>query len=755
MKFLFTFLVGMLSVSCSFAQYQFSLTLLDNKGAPLPNKAVSFIEVNTFERMVFKTDGTGHLNMVFDHGKEWACNVGEMYNCLRVKTDGRGAGSNTLTYDLQAYQRENRIAPDRRKMTFEEVPQKLRAMNPPASSYESIIRVVLANKTEEVFPNVPVTLTCYATLKKYTTVTNHKGEAFFEVPNSQEYEIDVDEVNGISYVDIDDRSRASSIFLLYEKRRFTEKEVDGCTEQQFTADIVPSSSHAKVTMTIYQDGQKAINEPVYLRTNKSSKMYKATTNKEGVVCFMLPIKNTYLVDFTFQKDASVIDLTKVKGLAQQNRSIDYVPDPRLQNIEKLIPRVKDLVSYDIESFLSEQYPSPTNDVELFLKWGNKFNASSKEAIVEIGFKVRDRKAGESYPKNFMFVVDVSGSMASDDRLELVKNSLIEIVKKSNTTDQMGLVIFSDDGTLVFPPKVMTDKQALTEIIKVLQPTGGTNISSGLLLGLETLSKMKKEGFVNRLVLLTDGYGGDNVIEILKNVKPYVDGGIQISAIGVGPDFNEALLSQLSTAGGGLMHMAGDPTNLKNAFFKEFEGCTNPIGDKVKLEVTFNKELIYRQLIGYNNVKSTSGKVEVDVPQLFPNLQKMALAKFDVINCTQEIEKQPLIVKLTYTDGKTKAIKVVEKKIYPEWTTATGALDMQLDKKQKKILMVAIANQCMKNMANSYEAGDKKSAEAAIRSGVDQINTLFPAGKPAEMETLMLKLNEYVTVFEDMKRIKIH
>ena len=755
MKPILTLAVCVFFLFAAKAQFQFSLTVLDTKGKPVVGQSVSFIEKSTFERLNFKTDASGVVSTVFDHGKEWACTVGEMYSCFDLPTPTRGASTRTITYDLKRYERENRITPDRRTITFEQVPQRLRAVSPPASSYETVVRVVLSSKTEEVFPNVPVRLTCFATKKQYTTTTNNKGEAIFEVPISQDYEVDVDDIDGITYVDLDNRSMVTSVQMLYEKKRFTEKDDNGYTVQTLPKDIKPSSSHAQVTLTIMKEGEKDAGEMVYIRTSKSSKMYKAVTDAEGKVTFMLPVKNTYLVDFTFQKDAGVINLSKVQGLASKSQTIEYVVDERLANVESLIPRVKDLVELDVESFLNLQYPAPTDDVELFLKWGNKFNASSKEAVVEIGFRVRDRKAGETFPKNFMFVVDVSGSMASDDRLEMVKNSLIEIVKNANVSDQMGLVIFSDDAQLVFPPKQMKDKQALIELIKVLTPTNGTNIYSGLNLGLEQLMATKKEGYVNRLVLLTDGYGGDDVTTTVTTAKNYVAKGLQISAIGVGPDYNEALLTQLASVGGGLLQMAGDPAKLQTAFLKEFEGNTNPIGDKVKIEMTFNDQLVYRQLIGYANEKVSTGKVQFEADQLFPNLQKVGLAKFDIINSTPEIEKQPLVVTMTYTDVKTKQQKVVKKEIYPEWSTATGLLDMTLDKNQKKIMMVAIANQCMKQMANAYEAGNKTEAEKAINDGVRQINLLFPNGAPVEMLDLMQKLNAYTTAFQTMKSIKVH
>ena len=752
MKTIFTALFALLCAHiCAQGTFRYQLEVRDNQGHAKGNVPVIFIEKNTFEQLKLKTDAGGKLNVTFDHGDVWVGSVGEMYNCLLVENKGmRGEGSELITYDLKSYERENRLLPDRRTFTFEQVPQTLRAVAPPTSGYESIVCIKLVSGTEEVFPNIPVTLTCFELKQQFTTKTNNKGEAIFQVPVSNDYEVDVNNIPSLSYIDLDNRSKLTTITLPFQKNAFSEKTVEGFITQQLPANPKPSSSHGKVSLTILKNGEPIANEPVFLRMSKSAQRYKGTTNEKGEVVFMLPLRNKFLVDFLFQHDAAVIDLSRMQGFAESSQTIHYKPDPRLEHIEQFIPKAKDIIDYEIESFVNAQYPEPTNDVELFLKWGSKFNASSKEAVVEIGFKVKSSPGANPTARQLQFVVDVSGSMASDDRLELVKNTLVELIGKLGPKDEIGIVVFDDMANMVWPMQPVTDKQTLITLIKMLSPRGGTNSYNGLKMGFEELAKKRKPGTVGRVILLTDGYCSVPPEQTIELANGFVKKGIQISAIGVGTDYNQALLSQLASVGGGLMQMAGDPEQIQKAFLKELNNMITPIGEKVKLEIIYNDAIVYRQLIGYPNEVVSNGKVTVDIEHLFPGLQKMALAKFDIINSTPEIEKKPVIARMTYTDVKTNQSRTVEKKLYPEWTTATGAMDMTLDKNHKKILAIAIANQSLKTMANSFEAGKQDGAQAAAQSGIDQIKRLFPDANLVEVEALVDELQKYVSMFEQQK-----
>jgi hypothetical protein len=727
------------------SDFTYSLSVTDTKGAPKTGLPVSFIEKGNYERIEKVTDVSGKLTMHFDHGQEWSVSIGDMADYAEIRTPGSGSGSAQVTYDLVSYERRRRLLPDRRSISFTRIPQNIPPGTMPNAA-ESVVRIILENKQKAVFPNVPVVLTCFAAKKQYTASTNSAGEAIFLVPVKSDYEIDVDGIESIRYADLGERPGIKTITLLYEKRQFTEKTTNGYKEQAFKPGIVASSSHARVELHILRGGSPLANEPVYLRTVKSSDMYRAKTDASGTVIFMLPVKGKYLVDLTFQRDAGVVDLSRVEGIANMSVTVDYKPDPRLEYVEDFIPRVRDLVDYDIESFLDAQYPEPQQDVELFMKWGNKFNASSKESLLEIGFKVKRSAGNGGVPKNLSLVVDISGSMSSEDRLELVKRNLTAIISKLSSVDRVSLVVFDHAATLAYPSTLMSDKKPLLDIIAMLRPGGGTNIYNGLVLGLEEMMKNRSPKYASRLILLTDGYCSVEPGVTIAKAKEYIAEGAQISTIGVGTDYNKALLSMLASTGGGELEMAGSAETIDKAFQKAFGKIVSPVGENVRLEVLYNDRIVYRQLFGYANEKVSPGKMQVAFDHLFPGLEKMALVKFDIINSSQEIEKQPVKARLVYTDVATKKEKIVEKELYPVWTTATGELDMSLDRNHKKVLATAIANQSLKNMANAFEAGDREGAEKAARSGMDQIAKLFPGATPPDLENLIKELSGYVSVF---------
>lgn len=742
-------LAAMCCIPIANTQINYHLQVVNNQGQAAGNLSVRFVESTTFERIEKKTNAAGILDMVFDHGELWIGSVGDMTNCLWVEAGGKGNARNHLTYDIEEWKRENRILPDRSTIVFKKTPQKIPSMTPPDASH-CLLKVALKDREGKPQANIPVSMTCFKLAEQFTATTNALGECIFMVPNKNDYEIDVADIPSMDWADFGNESLARTAFITYEKKAFTETKTGKYTVQTIPAGIKPSSSHAHVSLTIRKNGSPIANEPVYLKTVGGPIKYKGKTDQQGKVVFMLPLKTKYVVDFTFQRDAEALDLSRMKGFATMSKTINYTPDPRLENIESFIPRVKDLVALNVNDFVTAQYPSSENEVNLFLKWGNKFNASSKEAVLEVGFKVNAKNKKVSIPKNLFFVIDVSGSMSNENRLELLKNTLIEMISRMNSQDRIGIVAFDDNLYNVLPSQFITNKTAICDVIRALQPRGGTNISIGFEEGLKQLEANKKPNMVNRLILLSDGYGGDEPELSINLAKSYAAKGLQISAIGVGYDYNAALLEQLATIGGGTMQMAGDPTHYSQAFLKTFDGAIDPIGTDVKLEILFNDQIVYRQLLGYENAKVNAGKVTVDVDHLFPGLQKMALVKMDIINSTPAIEQQKVVARMTYTDPVSNKQKVVEKELHPEWSTATGLLDMTLDMNHKRMMAVAIVNQSMKLMAERFASGDKTGAEKAANGGVAQIQKLFPQAIPADLKGLFEKLQEYVSVFEQLR-----
>ncbi len=753
-----TLFIFLLFASATQAQiaFEYALTVHNNQGKPEANRDVVFIETSTYERIALKTNAAGLLNYTFSHGDEWAVTVGEMRNCIILKTKDGGKSSRTMTYDVAYYKRETEARPDRRTIAFKVVEQKLAATAKNGTN-DAVLIIVLQDQKGIKYPNIDVALTCYATKTQYKTKTNANGQAVFQVPLSNNYDVDIDGVECLNFIDLDNRATTMTQTMLFQKRNFTETVKDGYITQSIPANAEPSSSHARIKLQVNGGKNGGIKEDIYLRMLKSNKVYKAKTDDNGSVTFMLPVKAKYMVDFTYQKDADVLDLSQVKGIGFQNRYVTYVPDPRLENIENFIPKVANLILYDVQNFVDAQYPEPvTGDIDFYLKWGNKFNAESKEALLEVGIKTRSKLVRKNTtPLNLCFVIDKSGSMAGYDRIDQLKTSLIKFISQLNSTDIVSIVVFDHQSVVAFPAQQLGDKKKVTDIIYTIQASGGTVIYDGMVKGFDEVLKNVSPKYVSRLILLTDGYDSYPPEQVVGKAKEYIKKGIELSAIGVGTDYNQPLMAQLASAGGGLLHFAGEGDNIDKAFQQEMESILYPMAKQATLELLYDNKLVYRQLYGYENEKVTAGNMQLKIDHLFPGLNKLGLVKFDLIEATKEIEKKPVVVRLKYTDIVTGKPVSLEKSIALEWTEATGKLDLTIDKEHKMMMAVAIVNQSLKTMANSYEAGDKAAAEQSVKSAIDQLTKLFPDAKPQELNTLIGKLKEYVKAFEDMRAMKIH
>ena len=747
-------LIG-LSAEAQIMNYELAVTNL--KGGVDANRTVVFVESSTFERLEFKTNSAGKLSITFDHGDLWLGSIGEMRNCLRLETTYGGNAEQMMTYDPKGWERENEVLPDRRSINFTEVKQGSYVRSTKFTDSEGLVTVVLRGRTGKLHSNIQVGLVCFATETKYIGKTNATGEITFKIPNNNNYEIDVDGVESLRFIDLDDRAMSRTVGMLFQPRTFTEKKDDRFIVQNLPDGIKPSSSHARIKLTIQCSGSTSVDEEVHVRMLKSNKVYKAKSNAQGEVIFMLPINNKFFVDFEFQRGADLIDLSHIKGIAYKNAYVDYVVDPKLKNIEDFIPTVANLIEYDINNFVDVQYPEPEKgDVDFYLKWGNKFNASSKEAILEVGLKVKSKMTRKSAePLNICFVIDKSGSMSGEDRIGQLKTSLIEFVTQLDSKDMVSIVVFDNGATVAVPAQMVGNKRKIIDIIHAIEAGGGTNIHSGLMKGFEEVKKLSAKTTLNRLILLTDGYGSTPVETMISDVQPFIKQGFELSAVGVGTGYNQALLSQLASAGGGLLHLAGTAENIQEVFQRELESILYPMAKQATLTVRYNDEIVYRQLYGYANEVVTTGKMKVEIANLFPGLDQLALIKFDLINSTPEIVKEKVEVTLEYTDAVTGKPVKLEKSLHPEWTEATSKLDLSIDKEHKKVLAIAIANQSLKVMANAFEKGDRTAAEASMKSAIDQIEALFPSATPEQLLYVVDRLQQYIDAFEKLRENKFH
>lgn len=157
------------------------------------------------------------------------------------------------------------------------------------------------------------------------------------------------------------------------------------------------------------------------------------------------------------------------------------------------------------------------------------------------------------PQALIFVVDRSGSMG-DGRLELVKNTIGELVGRLSPTDYLAVVSFDTEIETHVPIQKVgtTNAQKLRRDLANLEPRGGTNIELGFVAGLQEATKAP-DGIERRVILLSDGQANDGVIDpiALGQIAAFAtEHLVKTSTIGIGEGYDERILASIANAGQG-------------------------------------------------------------------------------------------------------------------------------------------------------------------------------------------------------------
>ena len=292
----------------------FTLNVIDKHSKPVPGLSVTLIETTSKKRINSSTNSDGVVAFQINYGSEWALNVAEMKNCgfIEVPESGITEETKTITYDLTHYNRINRPFVDRSSLNLV-TENQIQLNNLNFTKEQALISLTMLKENGSPLIYFPVNLTCFKLGKTFLGKTNAKGVANFVVPAKNDYEVDIDNVESIKYVDV----RQSGIYSLtttYQPTDILENEVNDTIVQKITNQSNGTSSRVFLKLNVNKkEGKDLLNEDVYLQMLKSNKVYKAKTNAKGEAYFLLPSKRKYMVHFRYQKDVDVLNYKDMQG----------------------------------------------------------------------------------------------------------------------------------------------------------------------------------------------------------------------------------------------------------------------------------------------------------------------------------------------------------------------------------------------------------------------------------------------------------
>ncbi len=269
--------------------------------------------------------------------------------------------------------------------------------------------------------------------------------------------------------------------------------------------------------------------------------------------------------------------------------------------EKDAVRVEEVINY-----FSYNYPQPSDGHPVRIVTETAVCPWNKRhRVVRIGVKAKEIPSETLPASNFVFLLDVSGSMFSADKLPLVKSSMKLLVNNLRPKDRVAIVTYAGAAGEVLPSTSASDKQKIMEALDNLQAGGSTAGGAGIRLAYKIAEKNLVKGGNNRVILCTDGdfnVGVSSTSELESLIETKRKSGVFLTVLGYGMgNYKDSKLQTLAQKGNGNHAYIDNLQEANKVLVNEFGSTMYAVAKDVKLQVEFNPNFVnaYR-LIGYES-----------------------------------------------------------------------------------------------------------------------------------------------------------
>ncbi len=264
-------------------------------------------------------------------------------------------------------------------------------------------------------------------------------------------------------------------------------------------------------------------------------------------------------------------------------------------------------SVRVEEFVNSfdyDYPVPDNGLTVVADAGpSPFDED--RVILRLGVQAEQVANRDRPDAALTFVVDTSGSMDRDNRIELVKTALTRLVNELEGGDQVSIVTFGRSGEVLLEPTSVRDRDEILDAIDSLHTGGSTDLESGLRLGYGLADDGFARNGINRVILLSDGVANVGLTDpagLVGLIRDDADRGIQLVSVGVGMgNYNDVLMETLADDGDGFYAYVNNQAEAEHLFSDDLVSTLLTVAIDSKIQVEFDESSVaaYR-LLGFEN-----------------------------------------------------------------------------------------------------------------------------------------------------------
>ncbi|MCB2406415.1 vWA domain-containing protein [Hymenobacter lucidus] len=295
---------------------------------------------------------------------------------------------------------------------------------------------------------------------------------------------------------------------------------------------------------------------------------------------------------TFAIDVDPASYSNVRRFLTQNRQL---PPPEAVRIEELI----NYFHYDYPQPRHSETPATLNAEVARCPW------NTAHQLVLVGMQGREVANEALPPANLVFLLDVSGSMADEDKLPLLKASLRQLVHTLRPQDYASIVVYAGAAGLVLPPTSGSRPGEILRALDNLEAGGSTAGGEGLRLAYQVARQQARPGANSRIILATDGdfnVGESSDAAMEQLVTQERKSGVFLSVLGFGQgNLQDSKMEVLADKGNGNYAYIDNLNEARRVLVQQFGGTLFTLAKDVKVQVEFNPAQVRQyRLIGYEN-----------------------------------------------------------------------------------------------------------------------------------------------------------
>ena len=355
------------------------------------------------------------------------------------------------------------------------------------------------------------------------------------------------------------------------------------------------------------------------------------------------------------------------------------------------------------------------------------------------------------PMNLSIVLDRSGSMADEGKIENAKKALYTLIEQLGSDDIISIVIYDDVIEVLSGAHKAVNKNAMMRLVAGIYPRGSTNLGGGMMEGFRQVERNASNEYVNRVILLSDGLanqGITNPAALERIAQRYRARSISLTTMGVGLDYNENLMSALSESGGGNYYFIEHASDLASFVRNELNALTSVAAQNASVDLTLGTNVRIKEIIGCE-YRVDGNSAVIPVGDIYNGERREITAVLEIPEGTKDLLAASGVLKFESAESihLSPSFSVVL-----HYTNDVAEIETHRDWEVEGKAGAAISTLRVDQAMNALDEGNSDKAAAELQSASVSLSaspvSIHGGAGAAAIKGQLQKMESYISILKD-------